>query len=216
MTLFSHMSFAEYAQDSVNKKKRNQFHLGFGFGMNKLKIGNTSRVEEGINFDLKGHESEVDDVSKVCVKWWFSENVGFEIAKFDYGEVEQDFTYNDTRNGNIGTGKATINPTGTSFAFLLGYDLPKNVRWNLSLGLMRWKQEMISRFDASPTNPNTERFNLKYDGQTIFFGAGVAWNFSGGWNLNLNTEVSKMDDDKLVTNTVSITYDLMHIFQRAP
>ncbi len=195
------------------KRIGSRFYLGYGFGINKLTLGNTARVEEGINFDLGGEDSEVDAVTKLSLGWWINKHVGLEISNLDFGEVEQNFTYHDTRNGERGTGKAIVSPQGTAFAFMVGYDLPVNVRWVAHIGLMRWKQNMESRFDIAGGGVSTQKYNLNYGGQSLFYGAGIDWNFSGGWHLKVKTEIFKMDDDELMAGTIMLSYDLIQIYR---
>jgi hypothetical protein len=97
--------------------------------------------------------------------------------------------------------------SGSSFSLQGGFDLGRSVQVVGRAGALAWNERYQSRFDI-PGQPAI-RAETSTSGTGAILGAGIAYRFAAGCQLEARYDYAKLDDDTITLLTLGLSFDLI-------
>lgn len=186
-------------------ERNHSFYVGFGFGQTQLKLANTDRNVEGINFKFDAHNTDLG--GETHAGYWITDHVGVEVGGRSYGKMKAPFSFTDPHDNTTGTGESEVGMNGFNVSLVLGIDIHPDIQLFARVGALMWKENYDSRFDI-PGQPAMHR-TYEQSGTGYSVGVGANFRFTEGWAIQAQFEQCAFGDDAVSMVSVGLTYDFI-------
>ena len=202
------MSQTAYAQSASDDGGwMNTFYFSVGAGKSSVDLKAESRNEEGIDFNFEGTDDD-DMATTYLAGIRLSDIFAIEGGLMDLGTVDQNFTFNDPRDGDSGSGLLKVSPSGIYMGAMLTTDI-EFVQLFAKAGVLKWDYDMDLRFDVATDDGAVSQYrDFSKDGTSLLYGAGARIKVANNWSVGFEASFTDIDGDDITIYGGSVLFDV--------